>query len=142
MLRFDIETSVPQALLLVARGDARVGSSIGDVLYFFYGYIGNLQYCFEFAPLQTRDNLVLATPLDGRMTCYLEGIPPHDALPPVGVNGWVALRHEDASSGEGESSVTRPTRAVTNNGGNGPDGAHGGRTAAPDAALGGPHGLT
>jgi hypothetical protein len=131
MLRFDIETSVPRALLLAAWGDARVGSSIS-----------NLQYCFEFTPLQTRDNLVLANPLDGRMTCYLEGIPPHDALPPVGVNGWVALRHEDTPSGEGESSVTRPTRDVTNNGGNGPDGAHGGRVAAPAAALGGPHSLT
>jgi hypothetical protein len=74
---------------------------MGDVLYFFYGYIDNLQYCFEFTPLRTRENIILANPLDGRMTCYLEAILPEGALPPDGVNGWVALRHEDAPSGEG-----------------------------------------
>jgi hypothetical protein len=42
----------------------------------------------------------VANPLDGRMTCYLEAIPLEGALPPDGINGWVALHHEDASSGE------------------------------------------
>jgi hypothetical protein len=137
MIQFNMEVAVPRALLLVARGDARVGSGMGDVLYFFYGYIGNLQYCFEFAPLCTRENLILANPLHGRMTCYLEAIPPKGELPPDGVNGWVALRREDASSGEGGSSVTRPTRAVTGNGANGAAEARGGGAAA----LGGPQGL-
>jgi hypothetical protein len=141
MLCFNIETLVPQALLLAARGDACVGSSMGDVLYFFYGYIGNLQYCFEFTPLRTCENIILANPLDGRMTCYLEAILSEGALTPDGVNGWVALRHEDALSGEGGSSVTRPMRAVTVSSENRLARAHEGGASAPATALGGPHGL-
>jgi hypothetical protein len=80
---------------------------MGDVLYFFYSYIGNLQYCFEFAPLCTRANLILANPLDGHMACYLEAVKLDNDLPPDGVNGWVALRCEDMSSREGGNSVTR-----------------------------------
>jgi hypothetical protein len=138
MLHFNIETSVPWALLLAARGYACVGSSMGDVLYFFYGYIGNLQYCFELAPVRTRKNIILADPLDGRMTCYLEAILPEGALPPDGVNRWVTLQHEDPPSGEEGSSVTRSTQVVTVSDENGPARAHGGALAPLLSLLVGP----
>jgi hypothetical protein len=74
---------------------------MGDILYYLFSYIGNLQYCFEFAPLRTRHNVIPADPIDGRITCYLEAIPPEGVLPPNGVDDWIVFRHEDAPSGEG-----------------------------------------
>jgi hypothetical protein len=60
---------------------------MGDVLYFFYSYIGNLQYCFEFAPLWTREIIILANPLDVRMTCYLEAICRKELFHPMASTG-------------------------------------------------------
>jgi hypothetical protein len=100
MVRFDIPTYVPRPLLVAARGDAQLGLATGDILYYLFGYIYNLQYCFEFAPLRTRHNVILADPIDGRITCYLEAIPPEEALPPDAVDDWIVFRHEDAPSGE------------------------------------------
>jgi hypothetical protein len=114
---------------------------MSDVIYFFYGYIGNLQYCFEFALLRTHENIILANPLDGHMTCYLEAVPPKGALPSDGVNGWGRTSAQGCTEQRRGSSVTRPMRVVTVSGENRPARAHGGGASAPVAAHGGPHGL-
>jgi hypothetical protein len=101
MVRFDIPALVPRPLLVVARRDAWLGLATGDILYYLFVCIGNLQYCFEFAPLQTRHNVILIDPIDGCITCYLEAIWPEGALPPDGVDNWIVFRHEDAPREEG-----------------------------------------
>jgi hypothetical protein len=94
----------------------------------------------KFAPLRTHTNFILTKPLNGRMTCYFEATKLDDELPLDGVNGWVALCHEDKSSGEEGSPITCPSWVVTSNGENEPAKAHGGGGPAlggPRPALGG-----
>jgi hypothetical protein len=111
---------------------------VPNVLYFIFGYIGNLQCCFEFVPLHTCEDLNLTNTLDIRVTCYIEDVPLEGDLPPLGVSRWIALCHEDALIGEGGSFVTRPIRAVTIDAENGPARARGGGTET----LARPQGLT
>jgi hypothetical protein len=73
----------------------------GNILYYLFGYISNLQYCFEFAPLWTHHNVILADPIDGCITCYLEAIPIGGTLPPNSVDDWIVFWHKDGLSGEG-----------------------------------------
>jgi hypothetical protein len=125
MIQLHFKMMVPRHLILTARADANINTNVTDILYFYFGYIRNLQYCFEFDPLHTRENLNLANPLDGRLNCYMEAVPPDGDSPPAGVNRWIALRHEDASIGEGRSFVTGPIRTVTTIDKNGPARARG-----------------
>jgi hypothetical protein len=109
MVCFDILALVPHPLLVAACGSACTTSGMGSIGYHLHGYIGNLQYYFEFIPLWMRDNIILANPLDGRITCLIEVVPSKGALPPDDIDDWVAFQHEDAPSGEGGSYVTCPT---------------------------------
>jgi hypothetical protein len=59
--------------------------------YYFYGYIGNLLYCFEFAIDHTRDNMIRADPVHGRLLVRVEAISLAQPLPPNGVNPWALL---------------------------------------------------
>ena len=77
------------------------GMNMGAHLYFFYGYIGNLLYYFEFSPTRTRENIIVADPIYSRMLGRIEAILPDEAFPPAGVDDWTLLRHGDAPSGEG-----------------------------------------
>ena len=97
MAHFIFGVAVPRPLLVAARQTTGAGTNIGAHLYFFYGYIGNLLYCFEFSPTRTRENIIIADPVYGR----IEAILPGEAFPPAGVDDWTLLRHDDAPSGEG-----------------------------------------
>ena len=60
--------------------------NMGAHLYFFYGYIGNLLYCFEFSPTRTQENIIVTDPVYGRMLGRIEAILPDEAFPPAGVD--------------------------------------------------------
>jgi hypothetical protein len=48
----------------------------GAHIYFFYGYIGNLLYCFEFSPTCMRENIIVADPIYSCMLGRIEAILP------------------------------------------------------------------
>jgi hypothetical protein len=101
MLHFDTTTVVHRPRLNAARQVLGYTGGSTNHNYYIYGYIGNLLYCFEFAPERTRENIILAAPLHGRLRIRVENILPGQATPPDGVNFWVALQREDALNGEG-----------------------------------------
>jgi len=84
MIHLHISTSVPHPLLLAEHRDTHIGSGLGTIDYHLHGYINNLHYYFEFAPLRTRENIILANPLAENIMCLIEAIPPHGALQPNG----------------------------------------------------------
>ena len=53
--------------------------------YYFYGYVGNLLYCFEFAIHRTRGNVILADPTQGNLHIHIEAILQGQDLPSDGV---------------------------------------------------------
>jgi hypothetical protein len=56
------------------------------VLVLLYDYLGNLQYCFKFIIDRTRDNIIRADIVCGRLLVWVEAISPRQPLPPNGVN--------------------------------------------------------
>jgi hypothetical protein len=108
----EMNTSIPKHLLAAVQGGQRQGPGTDDSIYHIFGNIGNLHYCFDFAPIRTRENVIINNPMEGRMACFLEELPPATILPPFGVNSWFVFLRVDASSGEGGSAVTRATRAL------------------------------
>ena len=55
----------------------------------------------EFVPKRTRDNMIRANPVRGRLLAHIEAILLGQEFPPDGVNDWALLQREDALSGEG-----------------------------------------
>jgi hypothetical protein len=100
MQHFILGATVPRHLLVATRQEAQATTDTGAHRYFFYGYIGNLLYCFEFGPTCMRDNII-ADPVYGRVLGRVEAILPGQAFPLDGFHGWTLLRHKDAPSGEG-----------------------------------------
>ena len=101
MLQFTFEAAIPRPFLVTARQATRASTGTGAHNYFFYVYIGNLLYYFEFTPTRTRENIIISDPVYGRIFARIEAIQPGQAFPPNGVNDWTLLRHKDAPSGEG-----------------------------------------
>jgi hypothetical protein len=66
--------------------------------YWFYGCIGDLQYCFEFAINHDRYNLLSTGVLQGRLLIYIEQVP--RTRPPPSIDNWMMIRHEDMPSRE------------------------------------------
>lgn len=113
MARFEMNTSVPRHLLVTVQGGPLSGRSTGDSIYHLFDNISNLQYCFDIAPLHTRENVILKDPMEGRIACFLEELPPATILPPFGVDSWHVFRCVEAPSGEGGIlAVTHATRAL------------------------------
>lgn len=63
MLHFDTTTAVRRPHLDAARQVLGYTGGSTNHNYYTYRYIGNLLYCFEFAPERTRENIILAAPL-------------------------------------------------------------------------------
>lgn len=136
MQHFEASVAIPRHLLDAARRETGIGSGFGNIGYKLHGYIGTLHYYFEFAPLRTRENMILADPLEGRIICLLETLLPQQNLPPEGVDNWVTFRHVHAPIGEGRSFVTGPIRNVTVDGEIGPEEARGGGISGPGGGGG------
>lgn len=68
---------------------------------YMHGYIGNLQYLFEFIVNHTCDNMIKANIFHSRLIVQVEAIPNGQPLPPNGVSIWTMIHHEDMLSGEG-----------------------------------------
>jgi hypothetical protein len=133
MVHFAFGAAIPRPLLVAARQSIGAATNTGAHLYFFYGYIGNLLYCFEFSPTRTRENIIIAVPIYGRMLGRIEAILLGEAFPPAGVDDWTLLRHEDVPSGKGGG-----VWCHTSNGGpqpraDGPREARGGASGASSA---------
>ena len=101
MAHFIFRAAIPRPLLVAARQTTGAGTNTGAHLYFFYGYIGNLLYCFKFSPTHTQENIIIADPIYGRMLGHIEAILLGEAFPPAGIDDWTLPRHEDVPSGEG-----------------------------------------
>ena len=101
MAHFIFGAAIPRPLLVAARQTIGAGTNTGAHLYFFYGYIGNLLYCFKFSPTHTQENIIIADPIYGRMLGHIEAILLGEAFPPAGIDDWTLPRHEDVPSGEG-----------------------------------------
>jgi hypothetical protein len=57
-----LEQQSHDPLLVVARQATQDTTKTGAHLY-FYGYIGNLLYCFDFSPARTRENIIITDPV-------------------------------------------------------------------------------
>ena len=97
MLHFAFRAAILRPLLVAARQATRASTNT-DVHLYFYGYIMNFLYCFKISPTRTRENIIIAYPIYGRMLGRIEAILPDEAFPPAGVDDWTLLRHEDAPS--------------------------------------------
>jgi len=120
MVHFIFGAAIPRPLLVAARQTTGAGTNTGAHLYFFYGYIGNLLYRFEFSPTRTRENIIIDDPIYGHILGRIEAILPGEAFPLAGVDDWTLLWHEDAPSGEGGCHTPN---GGPHNGANGPRGA-------------------
>jgi hypothetical protein len=90
---------------LTSHQAAGAGNNTGST-YHFYGYIGNLLYCLEFAPTHIRENITSGDPVNGQLHVYIKAMLPWQASHPNDINAWVVCRHEDVLIREGGSDVT------------------------------------
>jgi hypothetical protein len=74
MHHFTLGAAVPRPLLVAARQEIRATTDTRAHYYSFYGYIGNLSYCFKFDIHRTINNVILADPVQGSLHIKVAGI--------------------------------------------------------------------
>ena len=84
MLHFTFGAVVTRPLVVAPRQATRASTDTGAHNY-FYGYIGNLLYYFEFTPTRTRESIILADPVHGRIFTHVEANLLGQPFPPNGV---------------------------------------------------------
>jgi hypothetical protein len=80
MHHFDLDASIPRSTPVRAQQQLFPMTAIGTHHYWFYGYIGDLQYCFEFAIDHDCPNLLSMGVLQGHLLIHIEQVPRTHAL--------------------------------------------------------------
>lgn len=108
---FSVDANVHHLVLNTARDAHGLISATGTYKHFIFGYVGNY---FESIVNRTRDNIICAGIMLGRLTIRIEAVPFGGAPSLDNVNNWTLIQCEDVLSRNGKVDVmglnTSPSR--------------------------------
>ena len=120
MLHQHLDVGIPRELLVAAHRQTTTPQGHAVNQYIYHDYIGNLYYLLEFAPIRTRENMIIANPVRGKLILRVKLIMLGTPNPVAAVTAWMFIRHEDAPVGEKGGDVTPLQMGPTGAGPRGP----------------------